>query len=196
MDKQLVRELEDICGDLELTGPDYEQRCRDAEVIRRAISYINATPSRDEVPEEALAKCKELHHRLAGKSALSSDGSDGAWRCHEAIRALKSAPNTKEAPQPEKFVPKDAGTQAQIAAVMLATGTPEQQAEVLAHMASEARVVAQPEKPGLVADYDARVAYGDWPMYTEEEQQRMIMGMIQSYITRRLAELDARQGEK
>ena len=111
--------------------------------------------------------------------------------CIECKQTRPTQP-AQEAPQPEKFVPKDAGTQAQIAAVMLATGTPKQQAEVLAHMANGACDAAQPEKPGLEQEFAATLYGGQsidqWTRIKDYETRMAIWQLIRL--------IDARQGEK
>jgi hypothetical protein len=96
MDKLIVVQvLEGI--DVEYGKRGFEPHGQLRGALRDAITAL--TQDRAAVLEEAMTKCKELHHSLAGKSSLSSDGSDGAWRCHEAIRALKSTPEKPAEPK-------------------------------------------------------------------------------------------------
>jgi hypothetical protein len=75
------------------SGPEHELM-RHAKYLLDQLTAAQATNAQRDARlfkaglEAAQEKCRELHVGLSGKRALSADGADGAWRCHESIRAL------------------------------------------------------------------------------------------------------------
>jgi len=226
--------------------------CHDAvasvptELLARAIAYINTTPSRDEVPEEAAAIADEYSETPHGaaiarriralKSTPTFTRADGTisplrgtvedrrksahgignqddvrhmWRRgaegeHVVYgrRSNDRARWTGEAAPVVDWREKDLDVIAtQPAAPVVQSGKREMTSDEYRDFwngknpTQPAQEAPQPEKPGLVKDFE-RIFCGQWQTLDRFPVDAPVQFGAVKWIVRRLAELDARQGEK